>query len=212
VTVGCESGYTNPHGGFSRLIGAGRVLIKATAWDGILGVWLKYEGAHDLKEGVNALTLQLQGPPLWRRRIVWNGETHIYHNPDVGDKQERTSPFASSHVLAWDPDVMSNAPNPVVFSYMTHVVISGASVKFDDHFVTYEFKIEVLPDGSINYDGECCFFVDGDKDDSLTKKFTGNIPGEVERTFKYEAYHDAFLDSHDYGRVVLTVKNQWAKY
>jgi hypothetical protein len=49
---------------------------------------------------------------------------------------QRTSPFASSTVLAWDPDVMSHNQPANVVDYMTHVRIDGASVHFDDHYVT----------------------------------------------------------------------------
>jgi hypothetical protein len=31
-------------------------------------------------------------------------------------------------------------------------------------------------------------------------------------SFLYEPTHDAFLGSHDYGRVSLTIRNEWAKY
>jgi hypothetical protein len=212
VTIGCESGYTDKRGTFSALIGAGDVLIKATAWDTVLGVHLSHEGATTLTEGVNNLHLTLNAPPLWRRRIVWSGETHIYHNPDVGDKQVNTAPFAENWVLAWDPDVMNNNPKPNVVDYMTHFVIGGNSVKYDGHYVTYSVDIRLLQDGSIDYDGEFCFFVDGDKQDNLTKHLKDNILPDGFRDLKYEANHDAFLDSHDYGRVALTIRNQWAKY
>ncbi len=212
VTLGCESSYTNAHGIFSALVGAGMAVIKANAWDPVLGVWLKHESTHDLHEGINNLDLNLEAPPLWRRRITWFGETRIYHNPDVGAKQQRTSPFASSTVLAWDPDVMSHNPPANVVDYMTHVRIDGASVHFGDHYVTYVFEVHLQSDGSLVYDGICDFYVDGDRQEDQSRTFNGTILPEDSMTFKYEVTHDAFLDSHDYGRVVLTVQNVWAKY
>lgn len=44
--------------------------------------------------------------------------------------------IASSTVLAWDPDVMSHNQPANVVDYMTHVRSDGASVHFDDHYVT----------------------------------------------------------------------------
>jgi hypothetical protein len=212
VTLGCEVGHTNAHGVFSALVGAAMTVIKANAWDTVLGVWLKHESTHDLHEGINILDLNLEAPPLWRRRITWFGETRIYHNPDIGDKQQRTEPFASSTVLAWDPDVMSNSPPANVVDYMTHVTIGGGSVHFDEHYVTYVFEVHLQSDGSIVYDGICDFFVDGDRQDDQRRTFNGTIALDGSEIFKYEVTHDAFLDSHDYGRVVLTVQNVWAKY
>jgi hypothetical protein len=212
VTLGCEVGHTNAHGVFSALVGAAMTVIKANAWDTVLGVWLKHESTHDLHEGINILDLNLEAPPLWRRRITWFGETRIYHNPDIGDKQQRTEPFASSTVLAWDPDVMSNSPPANVVDYMTHVTIGGGSVHFDEHYVTYAFEVHLQSDGSIVYDGICDFFVDGDRQDDQRRTFNGTIALDGSKIFKYEVTHDAFLDSHDYGRVVLTVQNVWAKY
>jgi hypothetical protein len=52
VTLGCESRYTNAHGVFSALVGAGMAVIKASAWDPVLGVWLKHLSTHELHEGI----------------------------------------------------------------------------------------------------------------------------------------------------------------
>ena len=212
VTVGCESGPTSLHARFSTVTGAARTRIKANAWDPDLGVWLTYDAAHDLQEGINTLMLPLSAPPLWRRRVIWTGETRIYHNPDIGPKQQRTEPFAAATILAWDPDVMNNHPAPGIAEAMTHVLIDGGSVHFDDHFVTYAFDVNVQWNGIIAYTGECCFFVDGDKQDDQTRRFSGEILLDAQETFTYEVTHDAALDSHDYGRVVLTIRNEWAKY
>jgi hypothetical protein len=212
VTIGCESGYTDAHGIFSALVGVASVPVKATAWDDVLGVHLRYEGVPALTEGINPQKLELQAPPLWRRRIIWTGETRIYHNPDIGDKQENISPFAANSVLAWDPDVMNNNASDAVKNYMTKLVIAGESVHFDDHYVTYHFDVAVQMDGTVVIDGDCCFFVDGDKQDDQTRHFHDILPLDGSRDIKYEVTHDAFLDSHDYGHVLLTIQNAWAKY
>jgi hypothetical protein len=212
VTIGCDSGGTSDHSIFRTLTGAGLVPVKAIAWDPVLQVWLKYDQAHQLHEGINEFGIQLEAPPQWRRRIVWFGETRIYHNPDIGDLQERTTPFASNKMLAWDPDVMSNNPPDYVKDYMTHVVIGGESVKFDDHYVAYTFDCHLESDGTLQYSGEFRFYVDGDLQGDQTRTYNGSILPDSSKNWRYEATHDAFLDSHDYGRVVLTIENNWAKY
>lgn len=212
VTLGCESGYSDAHGIFSALVGVASVPIRATAWDAVLGVHLRYEGVLALTEGINTPKLELQAPPLWRRRIIWTGETRIHHNPYIGDLQENTSPFAANSVLAWDPDVMNNNASDAVKNYMTKLVIDGESVHFDDHYVTYRFDVAVQDDGTVVIDGDCCFFVDGDKQDDQTRHFHDILPLDGSRDIKYEVTHDAFLDSQDYGHVLLTIQNAWAKY
>ena len=67
-------------------------------------------------------------------------------------------------------------------------------------------------DGTVVIDGDCCFFVDGDKQDDQTRHFHDILPLDGSHDIKYEVTHDAFLDSQDYGHVLLTIQNAWAKY
>lgn len=73
------------------------------------------------------------------------------------------------------------------------------------------FEVHLQSDGSLVYDGICDFYVDGDRQADQSRTFNGTILPDDSRTFKYEVTLDAFLDSHDYGRVVLTVQYVWAK-
>lgn len=212
VTLGCETGYTDAHGIFTALVGVASIPVKVTAWDDVLGVHLRYAGVLALIEGVNTPKLELEAPPLWRRRIIWSGETHIHHNPYVGDEQNNTSPVAANAILAWDPDVMNNGASEAIKDYMTKLVIAGESVRFDEHYVTFHFDVVLQNDGSAVIDGECCFFVDGDKEDDQTRHFHELLPLDASYQIKYEVTHDAFLDSQDYGRVLVTITNEWAKY
>ncbi len=219
VTIGCESGHTSANASFATVIGVAKVLVTATAWDPVLGINLNYKKAHKLNEGINDITIYLEGPPEWRRRVIWTGDLHIYHNPYIGDKQQNTKPFAGTTILAYDPDVMDPAHAPLdqgryqkIKDYMTKYVIENHSVAYDDHHVDFRFEIELLEDNAIRYNGTFTFFVDGDLQDDQTRHFDGRIEQDSFRSFTYEVSHDAALDSHDYGRISLNIRNDWAKY
>jgi hypothetical protein len=115
-------------------------------------------------------------------------------------------------VLAWDPELEAQHPPANVWDYMTQTAFSGDSTKFDDTFVSYRFAVAVRPDGSVDVDGQCTFTVDGDVQGDQTRTFQINILPDGIQPFKYEVTSDSFLDSNNYGRVVLTIRNDWAKY
>ena len=212
VRIGCQSGYTDANAGFSAVIGAGQVLISAHAYDPVLDVALGYEVKHLLTEGVNEINIDLQQPPSWRRRIVCFGETHIYHNPDVGPVATDTQPIATTHILAWDATLAAQRPPAHVWDYMTKMPLRGSSTNVVGHFVQYSFGISLNPDDSISFKGECSFYVDDELQADQTREMQGIIAPGAQDGFKYEVTHDAFLDSHDYGRIVLTIRIEWAKY
>ena len=146
------------------------------------------------------------------RRLVWTGEARIFHFPTIGPRVEDTRSFAGAYVLAWDPELAAQNPPDNVWRTMTHHEISVGTMHASGHYVTCRIDFRLKPDNSLNFASEFCWFEDDEKQDDQTYTASGNIFADNSHSFSYVVTHNEFLDSLDYGRVSMTIRNEWSKY